>query len=79
MRHLLTRLGLTAPCIALTAAALVAVVAAELLDVWVLIGVAVAAAWAAGACWDREICCDRCGTSLEERDASAGTEPEGAR
>ncbi|GHE38654.1 hypothetical protein GCM10017673_46330 [Streptosporangium violaceochromogenes] len=74
----LTRLGLTAPCIALTAAGLAAVAVAELLGVWVLIGVAVAAAWAAGACWDRESTCDRCHASMEERTV-AGTEHGEAR
>lgn len=66
MRHLTAHLGLTARCAALLALAVTALILAMVLETGALYGIAAAAAFAAGAAWDRQILCDDCGTSLQE-------------
>lgn len=68
MRTAAARLGLTLQCTALSLIALTALLAALYLGADVLYGVAAVVAFLAGSTWDRQLSCDGCGTSLEDRE-----------
>jgi len=67
IRAIAAELGLTVRCAVLTALALTAFIVAGGADWTALYGAAVALAFIAGTTWDREILCDGCGESQEER------------
>lgn len=68
MTRLASELGITTQrCAFLTLAAIALFVIAMVTGYATLYGLAVVAAFAAGATWERSICCDECGSSLEQR------------
>ncbi len=68
IRLLARELGITIRFAALLAALLVALVAAQISHVDLLNGVALVLALLIGTQWNREVTCDDCGVSLEERE-----------
>jgi TRAP-type C4-dicarboxylate transport system permease large subunit len=67
IRHLTAELGLTGRCAVLIALALTVLILAMVLTAAELYGAAAVLAFLAGTTWDREIRCDACAESLEER------------
>lgn len=66
-RTLTTQLGLTVRCAALLALTVIAMILAVTTGVAALYGAVGVLAFLAGTTWDRQVSCDDCGTSLEER------------
>jgi hypothetical protein len=67
IRTAAAQLGFTLQCTALSLLALTALLLALYLGADVLYGVAAVVAFLAGSTWDRQLSCDGCGTSLEDR------------
>ncbi|MEU8380608.1 hypothetical protein [Streptosporangium sp. NPDC048865] len=67
IRAISAELGLTVRCAVLTALAFTAFIVAKTADWAALYGAAAVLAFIAGTTWDREILCDDCGESQEER------------
>lgn len=65
IRTIAADLGLNGRCALLLAVDVALFIAAIAWKVDALYGAVAVLAFAAGALWDREVCCDECGTSLE--------------